>query len=704
MGPLIQDKVTATDDGQPIRPFMEEAAADDRPAARRSTRILMALAAACVAFFGKSLFGEEQATGGALAKRASANDDTPDEIRPSADRTVGGSAGEAAPPAEADAATAADFNVVRLALDSLPRSNPVFDFGESLAPIKLRPSAGLNVSNDNEALYGLSTTASAVVMGSMGAGASSGGGGGGGGSDDGETGGETTDDGAGSGDGSSDDDTLENRRPTAGNVIRLTSSQVNHSVLLSIAALLGGASDADGDTLSIANLTASSGELRQFNSDQWLFTPERGDTGNVVFQYEITDGSAGVAQLALLDLVEANPEIIVGTDADDILTGSASPSVIDAMAGDDIVIGREANDIIYARDGDDRIVGGSGDDVIFAGSGNDIVFAGDGDDIVFGGSGNDIIHGEGGNDTLFGEDDDDTFVATLDDGDDVIDGGDGIDTYDARTIETTIVANLANARIVGSDIGTDRVINVENVTSGSGDDVLTGDDADNTLTAGDGDDILTGSGGADTLSGEAGNDTFVATLDDGDDVIDGGDGIDTYDASECLDSVTIDLSAGTATGLEVGDDVLCDVENAVGGSGDDTLIANEDLNVMTGGAGNDLFVFTAEFSGRGRGSRDVITDFEVGDRIDIRSVSREAAEALEDFGFRRFVLISEGEDFTEPGQVRFRYETLEDRDRTIIEGNIDDDLTEHEFEIELLGRYALRDDDFEYNQDRPGQA
>ena len=59
---------------------------------------------------------------------------------------------------------------------------------------------------------------------------------------------------------------------------------------------------------------------------------------------------------------------------------------------------------------------------------------------------------------------------------------------------------------------------IENASSGSGNDTLTGNSGDNCLSAGGGIDSVFGGGGRDTLDGGDGNDT-----------IDGGDGNDTID-------------------------------------------------------------------------------------------------------------------------------------------------------------------------------
>ena len=56
-----------------------------------------------------------------------------------------------------------------------------------------------------------------------------------------------------------------------------------------------------------------------------------------------------------------------------------------------------------------------------------------------------------------------------------------------------------------------------------------------------------------------------------------------------------------------------DIENVIAGSGDDKIIGNAEDNVLTGGAGADIFEFTAGFGS------DIITDFVVGtDKLKIK--------------------------------------------------------------------------------------
>lgn len=132
------------------------------------------------------------------------------------------------------------------------------------------------------------------------------------------------------------------------------------------------------------------------------------------------------------------------------------------------------------------------------------------------------------------------------------------------------------------------------LTGGSGDDKLSGGSSADTIKGGSGDDTLKGRSGNDTLEGGSGDDVLAGGSDN--DTLKGGSGDD-------------ELNGGS------GDDILD------GGSGDD---------VLTGGSGADIFRF---------GASDAITDFEVGDRIDLSAEGVTAANFAS-----KVALIQHGDD------------------------------------------------------------
>jgi len=229
------------------------------------------------------------------------------------------------------------------------------------------------------------------------------------------------------------------------------------------------------------------------------------------------------------DTVLENAGKIFGTDGDDMLVGSAGADVITARLGDDKV---------YAGAGNDIVDGGEGDDVLAGEDGDDLLKGGAGDNDLFGGAGNDILVG-GAND-------------------DLLDGGDGIDTADYSGDTAGIMVNLATGKAEGSAIAEDRLVSIENVIGGSGNDILIGD------------------GNANHFVGGAGNDT-----------IDGGAGFDTLDLSAATGVVSVDFTRGLVSGASIGSDSFVNIEKLLFGAGNDIVTGGNGNDAFDGGAGND---------------------------------------------------------------------------------------------------------------------
>ena len=107
------------------------------------------------------------------------------------------------------------------------------------------------------------------------------------------------------------------------------------------------------------------------------------------------------------------------------------------------------------------------------------------------------------------------------------------------------------------------------------------------------DQILAGNG-QDTIYAFSGDDTVVAaTYGGGDDLFYGGDGNDTVDYSGSSTDLQIALyddteGSGIASGVGIDTDQLFDIENAIGGSGNDVITGSEVANTLIGGDGDDI--------------------------------------------------------------------------------------------------------------------
>jgi Ca2+-binding RTX toxin-like protein len=127
------------------------------------------------------------------------------------------------------------------------------------------------------------------------------------------------------------------------------------------------------------------------------------------------------------------------------------------------------------------------------------------------------------------------------------------------------------------------------VGGGAGDQLRGGKD-DDTIQGGDGADLLIGGPGNDVESGDGGADRFEqGAAIDGDDALFGGDGRDTVSYALRTDPMQVYLDDVANDGCLWGetDAIASDVENAIGGAGDDTLLGSDGDNFLDGGAGED---------------------------------------------------------------------------------------------------------------------
>ncbi len=119
------------------------------------------------------------------------------------------------------------------------------------------------------------------------------------------------------------------------------------------------------------------------------------------------------------------------------------------------------------------------------------------------------------------------------------------------------------------------------------------DPEDHTGTPGD--DVIRAGFGSDTIDALAGNDQVFAGFGDdriaggaGTDMYDGQAGVDTVDYSAQTAGVAANLATGNATGAGIDTETLLNIENIVGGAGNDSLTGDSGDNKLTGGAGDDV--------------------------------------------------------------------------------------------------------------------
>lgn len=254
--------------------------------------------------------------------------------------------------------------------------------------------------------------------------------------------------------------------------------------------------------------------------------------------------------------------VIIGDDAANLLRGTP---------GDDTIRGRGAADGLFGFGGADRLYGEAG---------NDTLRGGDGDDRLDGGLGADRLDGGAGNDTA-------VFPVPTSD-----------DSFYELSLLPRVVANLGTGvvRWEESSQPADRLISIENITTGNGDDWVTGSAGRNVIDVGWGANRVNGGGGDDVIRGGS----FAGVVYD--------DLGSPENATEVLrGGAGNDVIRGNGNAIEAGaiGDYLTGQDVMGGGAGQDRLVAglytqslgafgarDYDGNIMTGGGGADRFEFS----------------------------------------------------------------------------------------------------------------
>jgi Ca2+-binding RTX toxin-like protein len=158
--------------------------------------------------------------------------------------------------------------------------------------------------------------------------------------------------------------------------------------------------------------------------------------------------------------------------------------------------------------------------------------------------------------------------------------GSGCTAVDVNTVDCAGVTSV--------DVMLDDMNDTASVTLGVPA-TLHGGTGDDTLTGHSEDDVLIGDGGDDVLSGAAGHDLLDGGT--GADVLSGGADHDTATYASRSGDVTVDID-NVANDGESGehDNVQSDVQDVIGGAGNDLLIGSLGDNVLSGNGGEDTFV------------------------------------------------------------------------------------------------------------------
>jgi Ca2+-binding RTX toxin-like protein len=251
-------------------------------------------------------------------------------------------------------------------------------------------------------------------------------------------------------------------------------------------------------------------------------------------------------------------------------------------------------------------------------------------DRITGDAGVNDLRGRGGDDTINGNDGDDTLWGGL--GQDILNGGSGIDFVNYGSATDSVFIDLSQGRTTGAD-GTDTLIAIENARGSNYDDVLTGDGGANDLRGLLGNDLLIGGDGNDRIAGGSGDDHVIGGY--GEDILLGNDGVDTLDYDIAVGSggpyknLRIDLTDGHLYEVDNSNNItyasneqFSGFENVIGWGANDFITGDNSANrldgragndVLTGGVGNDTFIFSQ--------GADRVSDFQKGfDHIEISSL------------------------------------------------------------------------------------
>jgi serralysin len=331
-----------------------------------------------------------------------------------------------------------------------------------------------------------------------------------------------------------------------------------------------------------------------------------GGTGDDIYMVSTSPGAINIGGFAGFTVVELPGE---GTDSFVGSTGGVLPANVENWLDFTFqATGNELDNLLRGTSGDQTFIGLGGNNTYIGGGGvdtvdytaapagvhvdlnegratangyggTDIVTAisnvrGTGfDDVIVGSAGANRLEGGAGHDVLAGLGGDDVLVGGSGAANEMV-GGTGNDTYIVSAVGDTIyeAAGEGNDTVQTAFNSFTLGANVENlIFTGTGDFTGIGGSTDNMILGGAGNDRLSGMGGNNVLDGGVG-------------------GNDTADYSAATGNVSVGLGGGSGNNGFGGTDQLLNIENIIGGNGDDVLVGDGGNNLLAGGAGRDVLI------------------------------------------------------------------------------------------------------------------
>jgi trimeric autotransporter adhesin len=316
---------------------------------------------------------------------------------------------------------------------------------------------------------------------------------------------------------------------------------------------LTGTSGISGTGNTLANVLTGNSGNNKLDGGQGADTMI-GGAGNDTYTIDVLGDTATENASEGTDSIQASMSYTLGDNFENLtLTGTTAVNAI-GNSLDNVLVGNSANNSLLGAAGSDNLDGGSGVDTMVGGVGNDVYNVDSSSDVV------------------------------------TENASEGSDTVQS-TVSYTLATDVENLTLLGSS-----------AISGIGNSLnnyIIGNDAINTLSGSSGDDTILSGAGADALQGGSGNDTYIFTNSWNGKIGSGeSSGTDTLDFTAYTSDIILSLVAIDYTNPpeiisgsnSLDFDVDATIENALGGSGNDSMTGTTSANLLQGGSGKDTLI------------------------------------------------------------------------------------------------------------------